>query len=330
MKHLTNLVRISLVLILAAGIVISQSKSRDPLDHYNEAPSRLRGMIEKYEQDQAILNRYFSAPTSPNRTLKFRQLFGEYLSSLDGLNFGSLSHDEQVDYVLFRNYLRHELSELARGDEQLAEMAAFIPFSKTISDLEDSRRKLEFADPARTAALLDTLSKQIADTQKTFEKANTERPKRTVAYRAVRTVEGLKRTLRGWHAFYNAYDPMFTWWNESPFKAADEALTKYGAFVSEKLVGIKADDKTTIIGDPIGRAALLEELKFEMIPYSPEELLVIANKEFDWCVQEFKKASRDMGYGDDYMKAIEAVKQKYVEPGKQPELIKRLAYEAIE
>ena len=41
----------------------------------------------------------------------------------------------------------------------------------------------------------------------------------------------------------------------------------------EKLVGIKADDKTTIIGDPIGREALLEELRFEMIPYTPEELV---------------------------------------------------------
>jgi len=37
-----------------------------------------------------------------------------------------------------------------------------------------------------------------------------------------------------------------------------------------------------------------------------------------------------MGYGDDYMKAIEAVKQKYVAPGKQPELIRDLAREAID
>jgi hypothetical protein len=70
------------------------------------------------------------------------------------------------------------------------------------------------------------------------------------------------------------------------------------------------------------REALIEELEFEMIPYSPEELVAIANKEFDWCQRELKKASREMGFGDDYMKAIEAVKQKYVEPGKQPELIR--------
>src|SRR6185436_16571379 len=99
--------------------------------------------------------------------------------------------------------------------------------------------------------------------------------------------------------------------------------------ITEKLVGIRADDKVTIIGDPIGRDALIDELKYEMIPYTPEELVAIANKEFAWCEGEMKKASREMGYGDDWKKALEAVKQKYVEPGKQPDLIKDLASQAI-
>jgi uncharacterized protein (DUF885 family) len=107
-------------------------------------------------------------------------------------------------------------------------------------------------------------------------------------------------------------------------------LQNYQSFLSEKLVGIKADDKTTIIGDPIGKEALLRELEYEMIPYTPEELVEIANKEFAWCELEMKKASREMGYGDDWKKALEAVKQKYVEPGKQPELIRDMAFEAIE
>jgi uncharacterized protein (DUF885 family) len=123
---------------------------------------------------------------------------------------------------------------------------------------------------------------------------------------------------------------MFSWWNADPYKSVDDSLAKYGTYVTEKLVGIKADDKTTIIGDPIGRDALLEELKFEMIPYTPEELVEIANKEFAWCEVEMKKASRELGYGDDWKKALEAVKQKYVEPGKQPELIRKLALEAID
>ena len=34
-------------------------------------------------------------------------------------------------------------------------------------------------------------------------------------------------------------------------------------------------DSSDIVGDPIGREALLSELRSEMIPYTPEELIAI-------------------------------------------------------
>jgi hypothetical protein len=43
-------------------------------------------------------------------------------------------------------------------------------------------------------------------------------------------------------------------------------------FLREKVAGIAHDDKTTIIGTPVGRDALLAQLSDEMIPYTPEEL----------------------------------------------------------
>ncbi len=92
----------------------------------------------------------------------------------------------------------------------------------------------------------------------------------------------------------------------------------------------RTGDYSDIVGDPIGREALMADLASEMIPYTPEELIAIANKELDWCESELKKASREMGFGDDWHKAMEAVKNKYVEPGKQTEVIKDLAIEAIE
>ena len=92
----------------------------------------------------------------------------------------------------------------------------------------------------------------------------------------------------------------------------------------------RTGDYSDIVGDPIGREALMADLASEMIPYTPEELIAIANKELDWCENELKKASREMGFGDDWHKAMEAVKNKYVEPGKQTEVIKDLAIEAIE
>ncbi len=305
------------------------AQSNNQLNAYNEPPSRLRGVIEKFESDYGALNRFYSAQTSPNRLTRFRALYSEQLALLARLDFDALNHDEQIDYLLFKNSLDHEQKELNRFEAQLQEMAALIPFARAISDLEDSRRKLETLNSARTAAILNDLAKQIADTQKSFDANKSSWPKRTVANRAARTVTSLRNTLRNWNTFYTGYDPAFTWWNAEPYKAVDTALQNYATFLLDKMVGIKPDDRVTIIGDPIGRAALLEELEFEMIPYTPEELVEIANKEFAWCEAEMKKASREMGFGDDWKKALEAVKQKYVEPGKQAEMIRDLAYEAI-
>ena len=298
------------------------------VDIFNESPSRLRGMIEKFEEDYGAINRFYTAFTSANRISRMRGLYRGYLSDLEGQNFDSLNHDEQVDYILFKNYLEHEIRELARFEAQLAEMSSLIPFANTISDLEDSRRRLESTDGAKAAATLDELARSIVALPKSLDASS--KPKRTVAARASRTVAQLRTTLRNWYNFHAGYDPQFTWWNEQPYKRADEALDAYNKYILDKLVGIRPDDKTTIIGDPIGREALIEELQFEMIPYTPEELVEIANREFEWCIAEFKKASREMGFGDDYMKAIEAVKQKYVEPGKQPGLIRDQAREAID
>jgi uncharacterized protein (DUF885 family) len=330
MKKLTTFFTFVFILSINFNTFVFAQKPTDELAGYNDPPSRLRGVIESFDADVGILDRFYSARTSPNRSERFKQLYADELAVLAGLNFDALNHDEQVDYVLFKNYLEHEQKEAARLDAQLAEMAPLIPFSRNISDMEDTRRTLKDLDPAKAAVTLNDLVKQITATQKSFEDGSATKPKRTVANRAARTVGELRGTLKRWFTFYNVYDPLFTWWCESPYKVADDALGKYQTYITSKLVGIAPDDKVTIIGDPIGREALINELKYEMIPYTPEELVAIANKEFAWCEAEMKKASREMGYGDDWKKALEAVKQSYVEPGRQPALIRDLAHEAID
>ena len=83
-------------------------------------------------------------------------------------------------------------------------------------------------------------------------------------------------------------------------------------------MGWKEGDDEPIVGDPIGREAIQEDLADEMIPYTPEELIAIAEREFAWCETEMKKASREMGFGDDWKKALEKVKTLHVAPGRQP------------
>jgi uncharacterized protein (DUF885 family) len=67
-----------------------------------------------------------------------------------------------------------------------------------------------------------------------------------------------------------------------------------------------------------------------MLPYTPEEILAIGWQELAWCEEQRLAASRELGYGDNWQEAMEHVKNKCVEPGKQPELIRFLTYEAID
>ncbi|HST23867.1 MAG TPA: DUF885 family protein, partial [Blastocatellia bacterium] len=192
----------------------------------------------------------------------------------------------------------------------------------------------------KPAAQLTSLSKQINDIRKAAEtakpedkangKSETVKMKKTVANRASVTISSLRNTLKDWFGFYNGYDPMFTWWVGEPYKQVDKSLADYATFLREKVVGVKPDDSNAIVGDPIGREALLSELAYEMIPYTPEELIAIAKKEMEWCEAEMLKASRELAFGDDWHKALEHVKTLHAEPGKQPELIRELALEAIE
>jgi hypothetical protein len=81
---------------------------------------------------------------------------------------------------------------------------------------------------------------------------------------------------------------------------------------------------------PVGNDVLVEALQAAMIPYSPDDLIKVANKEFAWCDREMLRASAEMGFASDWKKAVEAVKNKYVEPGQMIYLVRDLSREAIE
>ncbi len=341
---------LSMMLFFLAGIThsaIAQSSKSDgtsakatgriiePLDlnDLNQPEGQLAGVIRRFTADRGSLNRFYSAAYSPVRRARFKQFYNEWLEALRQIDFDVLNQEEKVDYVLFKNHLDYEICQLDIEEKRFAEMESLIPFAKSLIALEDSRRLMHPIDPPKVAALLTGLSKQIQETKRTVDagmKANTLKIKKTVANRASETVASLRTMLKNWFTYYNGYDPNFTWWVGDPYKVIDASLQDYGTYLREKVVGVKADDNTTIIGDPIGREALMVELASEMIPYTPEELIALAKKEMEWCEKEMIRASRELGFGDDWHKALEHVKNLYVEPGKQPELIRKLALEAID
>jgi uncharacterized protein (DUF885 family) len=237
--------------------------------------------------------------------------------------------------------------------------APLIPFADRLLALQDARRDLRTIDSPRAATTLAAVTKQADSLRALFEvppsrgSDTTARPRatapkvsRTIANRAADQLDDIRRTVANWYRYYDAYDPQFTWWNKDPYKRLDESLTRYARILRERVVGFKPADAQTataatgaggggsdanlgpIIGDPIGANGLAEDLRYEMIDYTPDELIAIAEREYSFSLGEMKKASRAMGFGDDWKAAMEKVKDTYVEPGKQRDLIRDLARQA--
>jgi Bacterial protein of unknown function (DUF885) len=89
-------------------------------------------------------------------------------------------------------------------------------------------------------------------------------------------------------------------------------------------------DASGIAGKARGRQGLIFDLQDELIPYTPEELIAIGDKEFAWCEAEMKKASRELGLGDDWKAALERMKGTHPPPGGQVGVIRELMFEAVD
>lgn len=319
-----TLVMVALALLASLAVGVGAGMPMTQLTELDD----LHTMVAAYEADRNDLAQLFPIDASAARRTRFGNLYRDWKSQLAGLPFDSLPLEAKADDVLFHNHLDRAERQLELDDLDDAKVKHFVPFAQTVIDLEESRIKMDPLDPEKAANTVNALTKAIASAKADLEKD--KHVDQHVADRGAQLVSQLHKGLERWFKFYDGYDPMFTWWVDAPYKDAAKALDDFGTFLKEKLVGVKADDRNAIVGHPVGRDALMADLANEMIPYTPEELIAAAQQQYDWCEAEMKKASRELGFGEDWHKAQEHVKGLHVAPGKQPELIKDLAHEAIE
>ena len=292
----------------------------------NSVPD-MKSILQNFDADNGSLERFYVVETSSERINRLEKFYNDNLAKLDGVTFKSLDQSDQVDYILFKNHLHRNLDDLKSFRVQVKDSERFIPYLKELTALCQDERRRSPVDPEAVGALLAKIEASLPELHKSIEAEKS--PDLFSAYRAARFNDQLLWRLDGWFKFYNQYDPIFTWWVAEPYKKASAALKEHSKYLRETICHLKPGDSNPILGDPIGREALLDQLKYEFIPYSPEELIEIGKKEYAWCESEMKKASREMGFGDDWKKALEAVKNDHAKPGEQPKVIQDLAEEAI-
>jgi hypothetical protein len=290
--------------------------------------TELVSLIQTYQADRGALGRLYTNRFSDeyfSRMLRFNQ---EYLKTIQSRDYDALSEDGKIDYVLFRNFLEQQLAVLDLEQRAFGEVKSAIAFGSPLEQFVIARRRAKQPDSQELAAKWNQVNQDL-DAQ---FKALPASPKYTSwqkADLAAQSVESLHKVVREAYDFYFDYDPEFTWWMPEPWKKLDASMQAYAKALREHYTNSEKDDGSGIIGKPIGREALEKQLGFEMIAYSPEELIAEAEKQFAWCEKEMLKASNELGFGDDWKAALEMVKNTYLPAGAWPEEVARLGEEAI-
>jgi hypothetical protein len=298
----------------------------EPVSHNTED---MRQRIERVREDLRDIEKFYNINTSLDRNARLREYYVRQLSELHTTAFGKLDQQNKVDYLLLQNFAERNLRQLDLDEEKDNKTGILLPFGPGIILLSQKRQEMKRMDAIKAAQDVHEIGKQIEEVS---GKVNSGKVKldKTNAFRAANNVDALRSHLAEWFGFFKGYHPTFTWWVPEPHAKVDQQLKDFAELVRKKLVGIRPGDDDAIVGDPIGIKGLQADLNAEMIPYTPEELIRIGETEYEWCEKEMKKASQELGYDDDWRAALEYVKNLYVDPGEQPQLIHELAVEAID
>ncbi len=280
--------------------------------------------IQRFQADLASTEHTFDINAGPQREAALRSLYQGWLARLSEFNYTKLTLEDQVDYALLKRELNFRLMQLDFDRKRFDQALQLLPNIGPLIDLAEQRRALLPLQPEQAKKLIINATEALQKNQKSLAKQPSISP--IIALRAVKLLQTFREQFKDWNTFYNGYDPAYTASVSKSYEALDKQLESYGQFLRNDLAGAKNPE--TIIGDPIGRDALEAALRYEMIPYSPEQIVQLAERELEWCQTEMNKAAADMGFADWHL-ALEKIKQDGPAIGEQPQYAKLLAEEAV-
>lgn len=273
-------------------------------------------------------------------------LQNELQSSLLQLDTRVERRAELTPWLPFQSAINSLAEARVRGEPLVPEKAAALlaPVPKAIKSAREAlkasrQKKDEKTEPAPKPATETALTKEALPPLAL--------PTPYQALLAAEATDALASSLKLWFENYQGFLPDFAWWVRQPQEQTAKALSEYSKYLREDLAGFKPAAKDAegaaqksssdedasddpLLGKPIGAESLQRQLALEFIPYSPAELITIAEREFAWCEDQMRAASRELNQGDDWKNALKQVKLDHVKPGDQEMFVRTEARRATD
>ena len=284
----------------------------------------LDGLIAEYRADQTDLFAVRDVPGSAADLKRKDELFGQWLKRLDDLKYDSLVPAARIDWHLLHTSLIEGRQGLELQRTRLAEMEPLVGFLRPLQELLGDRSAKHDLDPEKAAGVLAQVVEDLKALRKKLDPKHPDpalaKPGPVLAVRTAQLLERLGAKLNQWYGFYDGFEPEFGWWMSQPQGALKKEIATTVEFFRKDLAGLKGEPDDPLIGDPIGKQALTDQLAAEMIALPADVLLAIADKEFAWCEVEMDKAAKAMGCKDRH-EALAKVKSRHAAPGGQAAVV---------
>ncbi|GAA5130344.1 DUF885 family protein [Luteolibacter yonseiensis] len=292
-------------------------------------------IIGEFEMDSRDVAISPAVSWSAARLEREDRFLNDWEKHLESIDYEPLDNVARIDWHLLRNLLRERRNDLFLQRSQLQEIHPLLAFSEPLLELARGLGDRQLADSAESASALTQASVGLKELRKQLDAgrakdapADSLRPTPGLALRAVAAIDELRDKIDGWYKFYDGFQPDFRWWNEQPYRKLLSDLDALTSFLKKDIAAQKGEPDDPLVGDPIGAASLRSSLDAQMIPYSTEELIAIAEKEFAWCEAEMKKAATDLGC-QTTAEALEKVKSHHIPAGGQAAQTLEIASKAI-
>lgn len=283
-------------------------KSLKPL--LTPKPSEMRFVVTRYTLDRATLHGNFlggsrgggrggaaqaapAEPLSPGRVARLKRFDLDWQAALSALDASRLSPAGKADVAALNATITDNLAQLDADAAALARISPVVPFAPAIVQLVEARIRIENIDAQKAAGTLTQVTKQIGEIRARVEAglsatppADSLRLSSELATKGASAVRTLRSSLAEWFAFYNGYDPLFTWWMGLPFKHVDAALDGYASFLANTVApkGLPAS------GDPAPAALTIAAAPAPSHQSVPDlvELMSLPHDEMADIVQRFR------------------------------------------
>ena len=286
-----------------------------------ETPT-IQTTIQTFTADLADIQSFLSISISQTRADKVKECLTSTLTSLSkNFVFMLLPQSEQVDYLLLQSHIKrllHQNEATAKKFDTAKDLGLFGDWVDVCIRFVETRHNVGIQSGQQIATALHSAAQGVDQLLRVLASDDSfkDHKERFIISWTIAKFEELQWALEEAVGFYRGYDPVISWWIEQPWMALNTKLTALTTALGRKTGTDGSGSADDIVGDPIGREALLQELEAEWIAYTPEELVSKAEEEFEWCEKEMEKASKTLGF-DSPAEALEHVKNTFVEPGEQ-------------